>query len=342
MKAKKLLDDRQFWMGCAIVMIVWYHLFERFPPSLLSLVGYVSYCGVDIFVFASGIGCFHSLHRTKDDISFYKRRFMRIMPTYFVFIVFWIAFRAITDPLSTTDILGNFFALQGFTEQENIFNWYISFIILMYVMSPLFYGLATSIKGKLSHFGVVALLTVFSVIFWDTEMLVIISCRVPIFYIGMLFGKYCVNNGEMTKKVVVEWMLGILLGIGLLLWAAITLTFPLWEKGFYWYPFIFITPGLCLILSAVRRFLDRWAAGRFLTAALEKAGNYSFEVYLVHILCIDIAKYLVIDKGTVPNTTVTWCVVIIVTVAFSVLLRKLVGLVLGLVRRVAGKTVSTV
>lgn len=87
-KIKDICSYRNLWMGIAIVWVMLFHssLLVAYPMDFLKNIGYG---GVDIFFFASGIGCYYSFDKDKDAFGFITRRAKRILPTYFMFIIPW-------------------------------------------------------------------------------------------------------------------------------------------------------------------------------------------------------------------------------------------------------------
>lgn len=57
----------------------------------------------------------------------------------------------------------------------------------------------------------------------------------------------------------------------------------LWNYGLYWYPFVLITPGICIWSSICLRWIDKYKGLRWIKRMLETVGSNSFEVYLIHI-----------------------------------------------------------
>ena len=328
MKAKDMLKYRGLWLGCAMLWIVWYHLDGNLPPYPLSSIASIGYGGVDICLFASGIGCWYSLSRTDELLDFYKRRFVRIMPTYFCFVLFWIIFRMHTIPLAKVDIWGNILGIQALTTRGEYFNWYISLIILLYVMAPFFFALAKGIDGTARQTAVTLFFVVLSVAFWKTTVPVIVLTRFPIFYMGMLFGKFSMKGGEIGKKT------GIIMGLALIAGALLLKLFfsrymgHLWSRGLFWYPFILITPGLCALISLVGRFLEKYALGRFIIKCVEKVGDYSFELYLIHLFFFDVVIYMINYAGLLPASIISWVIALVAVALGTVALRYITKLVL--------------
>ena len=48
--------------------------------------------GVDIFVFASGLGCYHSLKKSPDTLIFIKKRLIKIVPAYYLCVTPWVIY----------------------------------------------------------------------------------------------------------------------------------------------------------------------------------------------------------------------------------------------------------
>ena len=73
--------ERAPLMGLAILWVVIFHYGLSMPFVLISYLGFT---GVDIFMFLSAYGLVRSLDNDPSPISFYKRRVLRIFPTYFL------------------------------------------------------------------------------------------------------------------------------------------------------------------------------------------------------------------------------------------------------------------
>lgn len=87
----------------------------------------------------------------------------------------------------------------------------------------------------------------------------------------------------MGKKDVVLLILSFVLGIGSLAASFVFAQQYLWTRGLHWYPFILITPPLCFAISYVLMILERTKITRLIGAFLSLCGDYSFELYLIHI-----------------------------------------------------------
>lgn len=100
---EKLEKYRSAIMGAAILWVMAYHSHISF--SSLPLFSFAAdnirsngFGGVDIFLFVSGFGLYHSLSVNSDQLAFYQRRLTRIFPPYLPVLTIWLLFRLPTTP----------------------------------------------------------------------------------------------------------------------------------------------------------------------------------------------------------------------------------------------------
>ena len=304
MYLKDLLKYRNVWLGIAMIWIVLYHTNFGFDSELLRSIKSSGYGGVDICLFASGIGCYYSLSKDPDAAHFLKRRIVRIMPTYWIFIICWLVYRYVNDMFKWDMAIGNIFAVQNFTTRGNEFNWYISAILLFYILTPYFKRLV----DRLSFFTnilIIGLLIVFTLPFWNSYTFIITVTRLPIYYMGVLCGKLCLQNKRM-KPVYLLLLLAMFIA-GVMMWRYnMKQDFSIrWYHGLYWYPFILITPPLCVGLSYMAHYIGKIKVFNWLIDGISIVGKYSFEVYLVHILLMDII-FKLLPKVSGDSVTLLW------------------------------------
>lgn len=320
MYAKDLLRYRRVWLGIALVWIILFHCQLDLGP--LSYFRAIGYGGVDICIFASGIGCFYSLSSDSDIVGFMKRRIKRLAPTYVVFILFWLAFQYRMGNFGFQMAVGNLLALQDLTGNGNAFNWYISAIFLLYILAPYFKAIAEQASSVRKMIFLIFLL-VCSIPFWKADTYIITITRLPIFYIGMLFADKCKKNHQVKKKEIVFGAVALVLGIIILLFLYLFARKYMWSYGLYWYPFVIITPPLCLAISYVSMFLERVRISKPVISVLSLCGDYSFELYLVHILVFQILLVF-IDKYDLYNIEyLVWAASIAVIAVGCYVLRSL-------------------
>ena len=323
MKMNDTLKYRNIWLGCAMIWIVLYHTEVYMPISLLRYFKGMGYGGVDICLFASGIGCYFSLNKDSDIIRFFKRRFVRIAPTYWCFIGIWFIYRALIGKFKLSAVVGNVLGIQSLTGLGNEFNWYISALIVLYILAPIFKEIVDKSKKKIHNILMVSLLLVISQVYWGADKFIIIATRVPIFYIGMIYAKKCCDEKELKGKDILLYIITMIVGIGMYFLFQFEFKDYLWKYGLYWYPFILITPGICMMISLVMSILERVKWCGCIKKILELVGEYSFEIYLVHMLVFKGTKYLIETMSMVPNINGTWFVSSVIVVCGCVSLRNI-------------------
>ena len=293
MKLSDTLKYRSAWMGFAMLWVVFYHS-SHFIDGMRFFKN-TGYGGVDIFLFASGIGCYYSLCKDDDVLRFAKRRVTRIFPTYWCFLPFWFVYAFKAFDMSYADVIGNIFGIQNFTIKGHFFNWYISAILLLYILAPYMKKLVDRFDSLLAQVAMIAVLVLLSVPFFNSNTLIITMTRLPIFYIGMIFAKRCTGKVSLSLTKIIAYILVAAIGFFVLYMAFNDQQLrPLrWKYGLYWYPFILIAPGLCVALSCVMTFLEKSLFTTWIVQVFSFVGKYSFEIYLVHLLIYDSVTYMV-------------------------------------------------
>ena len=195
-KSKKpsILKYRSFIMGIATMSILFYHIPLSVENSFFNSIKSIGYSGVDLFVFCSGWGCSMSLMKNKKIYEFWKRRAMRVLPVWIPFlIVFWTPFflfiKKDRDISVYMTVVGNILGVQAFTEKGNVFCWYISFLLVSYLLVPFL----VRFTYKKEAFYCVLLIILFIVLpfpFWNTKSLILIFSRLSLFYIAIVLQKY--------------------------------------------------------------------------------------------------------------------------------------------------------
>lgn len=299
-----MITYREVWMGLAMLWIMFFHTMISFPSSALKYVKALGYGGVDIFLFAAGIGNYYSYLRDESPLDFLKRKIYRLAPAYIPFISLWCIVQVIWGGLDPLFIVGNLFGIQGFSSSGKFFNWYLTGIAICYFLTPYF---ATFVKrNNLKNNCIfVAILLLISTAFWDDRRLIISFTRLPIYVIGMICAK--LDDKPIVRKH--AWIGALFCCVG---FALLTLAYKhaseyLWSYGLHWYPFITITPFLCYVISLVSMKFEKNKVLSVILAALKLIGTYSFELYLVHIPLFSIVGK-VIQKFEFLNHNLTWLV----------------------------------
>ena len=128
---KDISTYRSELMGWSILWIMMLHFtFNQVKP--LGFIAQYGYAGVDIFLFVSGFGLFISLEKDNNLLNYYRKRLLRILPTYYI-----LGF--ITNLLLTHDDILMFlfrYSTIGFWIGKEYAEWFIPSIILLYILAP--------------------------------------------------------------------------------------------------------------------------------------------------------------------------------------------------------------
>lgn len=332
MKMNRLLSYRSAWLGVAMLWIALVHSGIVIPSYTLSRFQSWGYGGVDICLFASGIGCYYSLEKDSDAFRFLQRRFRRLAPAFYCVIPIWILFQSFTQDFPFSAIVGNLLGVQSFSGLRHSFNWYISALLLLYLLCPYLKTLCDNICALWKHLLVLFLLLAVSIPFWTVSNLIITVTRLPIFYLGIFFGQQCYRGQSLSCKQILLLLLATLLGFLSLAFCYRRYLDYLWPYGLHWYPFLLITPGLCVLISLFLDSVSRFSVGRFLNRVLSLIGSYSFELYLIHCPLFELLNTL-FDTYEPPHENLLWFATIPVLVLLCLLLRKASHALLSLFQR---------
>ena len=332
MRYRDIIRHRSVWMGAAILWVVFFHIPEILNVTWLAFMKQLGYGGVDLCLFASGVGCFFSLQKDPDPGRFIVRRFWRLAPVYLLFMAFWIPWKWFAGALTIPNVIGNIFGIQYLTALDLEFNWYVSAIIVFYFLAPYLKAFldAASERGKLL---MLLVLLVLVIPFWKSGVYIIFVTRLPVFYLGMLFA-----SGAEEERVVRPWqmVLGTVvmgLGIWFLKYAFREIPDTLWRYGVAWVPFVVIAPPMCVLLSGGAELLERVPGGKSVVRFLSWVGGYSFEIYLLHISMVEILEKRLAEHSLGDSRFLVWAVAVAVMMVLCVLLRRISQLLLRRIRK---------
>ena len=281
MTVKRMISYRSVWMGIAIIWIMLYHFDFKSLPGALAYIFFLGYSGVDIFLFASGIGNYYSYLKDEKPLEFFKRRLVKLAPAYVPIIFIWGLYSVAYRNLSILGVIGNLLGVQQFAKGGTEFNWYITCILICYLLTP-YLAKFISVHKLAANCMLLLLIIVISVCFTNNESLIIVFTRLPIYVVGMLFAKH--EYANIRKKAVVL-VGGVAAGSVLLSISLLYFSDYLWSYGLYWYPFILITPGICWMISEVSALLEKCFLNK-LVSVFNCLGSFTFEVFLIHCLSL--------------------------------------------------------
>lgn len=125
--------------GAAILWVVFFHA-QLGLGGLLYDVQKIGYGGVDMFLFLSGFGLYHSLSRDADAGRYLLRRARRLLPAYLPFCAVWLCVMLPLYDLGTVQSVrvaaGNLLMLGFFAGTPAMINWYVSALTLTLMLAP--------------------------------------------------------------------------------------------------------------------------------------------------------------------------------------------------------------
>ena len=268
--SKELISiNRNFIMGCAMLSIMLFHQhFVNIHPFIeFQIFGLM---GVDIFLFVSGFGIAYSIKK-HDLLDFYKRRFIRILPTCL--------FRGII--LSLLFIIFNFGSFHPL-KIISFDQWYIQTILLFYIISPFLYKIILRNQTNLI-LGIIIICLLLSFIpnqrgFSPYDLIRFLTwsaSRLPVYILGMI-----ISMKEITIKK--QFLLiGLFPLCAMFIYRYLFVVKHLCSINYYLWSYIILLatgmPTLIYLIIKIGHYLNLK-----LYSFIELFGKYSLEIYLWH------------------------------------------------------------
>ncbi len=277
---------RAQYMGIAIVCIMLCHNSLHVPEALVEIRSYISslfQCGVDVFMVLSGLGLYYSFTKTPNCKAFWKKRFIKILIPY-VIVVLLYAFVYVGYFKNAT--LGSYlwaYSLVSFFTDASLSIWFISAILLLYLIFPLLYVLLDK-KTTLFRIGTYLIIIgcVTIAIVGTPKVLYIINeifiSRLPAFLFGMFIAKR-IHDNNLSQKVNVCSATCITLAV---VSFALIACFMVLKPTFWWtvvrllfLPFVF---SVMMLSGTIMDKLNK----KTIDKVLVFLGSITLELYLLH------------------------------------------------------------
>lgn len=278
-------------MGFAILWVMLFHLPVPTDISLLDFIKSIGYGGVDIFLFLSGFGLYFSMSRKNFKLAkYYKSRFFRIVPEFWL--VLGIVFLLQMDfSVKSLSLLICRASTLGYWIGHQDEMWFISCILLLYAIFPIYfrlfkkYGTKASLSFICAGLSLILIYALVCIYCYNKKnfggFIILTYARLPIFFIGAFFGHWAKDgcNIILNKKRKI-------LGLAIALASLLALTFfmhflpsSLQSCSLAYLPYITITPVLCAVLA---KLFENW---KVIDKIFTIVGLMSLELYLCHV-CI--------------------------------------------------------
>ncbi len=258
--------------GFAMVLILLYHI-----GGVLKWDNWLhGEAGVDIFLMLSAF----TLVLTSRKVpvrEFLKRRVLRIFPSYWVAVVFFVVLndRFFGSNYSASSIVLHLLGLHGFSSGVYFSDisdsfWFISMILAMYLV---FLVVRPRLADLSYVLGFGMLLTVGTCAAYIAAAhsggLIELAVRIPSFFIGLIAGQVWTSPSSTLRPS------------GILIAGLVAITYLGWFKGVITF---YAVAGLAMTASFLflARYLRKAAEGRMALAGFSFIGVYSYEIYLFH------------------------------------------------------------
>ena len=246
-------------MGISMLLIMIFHC------GMMLQSRYTPFCsvGVEFFLVISAIGLFFSLSKNNNKRAFYKKRVLRIIPTYLIVAAPYFAH-------NQEFALGNYLInLSGLCILYNCrYFWFIGEILICYLLAPFYFEVMK--KHKLSILIPFVTLAVCYLLGLCFPPLSIMLIRFAIFFLGFHLAKLVYD-----KKVINSWLVLPVCFLSLILIPVIG-DMPIPEEQ-RWFAFFFLSiPAL----AAIVMILDK--SPSFISQFLIFVGGITLEIYLLH------------------------------------------------------------
>ena len=109
-------------MGMAVMVVVYGHLlyYHSWLKNYEDLNFTIWYTlgSVEMFMFISGFGIYHSLKKNRDSYTFYRRRLSRLLPSFLPVMLAWCAAGMLMRDMTVGQALGNLAGLGWWFQQK--------------------------------------------------------------------------------------------------------------------------------------------------------------------------------------------------------------------------------
>lgn len=309
-------------MGAAMLFVILFHVaLDRGDPFYgLRRCGNV---GVDIFLFLSGVGLWFSWVKTPDVLRFYRRRLLRIVPTWIVvatafYLSDYLGARRFSH--SIVDLIGDITINWDFWLHDELTFWYVPAIMALYLVAPWYMRL---VQSRPVYRWLPLLMVIWCVMVqWVLPIhhavghIEIFWSRVPIFFIGINFGEMVRTRRQLSSDAVWLLLITFLMTFGTCLYLEQVRhgQFPLFVERMLYIPFTVCT---VLVMNRIFRRTPQWVNRLF-----RFVGALSLEAYLIHIHFV-----LMYVQPYHLGYWLTFLVTVAITLPIAWLLQRLIGLV---------------
>lgn len=277
MNANCLSKYRGQIMGIATILVALFHASLVHANDVVDMILFMGDMGVDLFFLVSGLGMYFAWSKKPTLRQFYKNRFLRIVPTWFV-VNLIVQFGNIAKGNVDWWKEIKYFTGLSFLIDCNFYFWYVPAILILYLLTPAIMKWYENNKKRAIFLCFIFLLFALGIcVLFHRMNYLIFLFRIPIFILGIIFGDYAYQQKNFSKKVIVGSS-GLFL-IGVLGEYIIKHTLGVYKfvrYDFKYLLFFVVASSMCILLCYLfERYQMKMNSLKFL-------GSISLEVYLLH------------------------------------------------------------
>ena len=328
--------NRKLLFGIATLWIAWFHSFDLIFTvnqkitflnlgNLLSWIQLMGSCGVDIFLLLSGAGLYFSFSKNPDLPSFWRKRFLRVFPSSFIVALIIACFTWNSNIwlfLAKISFLDFYFC-----KTEDPVFWYVSAILLLYLLFPLFFRVIKKYRyWGLALIIVISVIITMTVFFLLPEMFYqweVLLARIPVFATGIVLGQIIEKDVKISN---VKALFICLFGLLYFLVTMISISaFPTEYNFIKHYLYLPFSIFLVIIMSFVRSHIEV----AFIVKPLEFLGIYSLEMYLIHQAIYDSmsGRFSFFDDHPLCYALLVFIISLVFAIALKYIVDHLINLI---------------
>ncbi len=312
----RLKESRSLLMGLAILGVVIFHAPFVISNYKLRLIHDNLCCGVDVFLFCSGLGACHSI-RAHGGKGYLKRRAQRLLPGLLLILIPWSILMKALGYMTWPEFFGSVTLTGwwlGFSVQ---LNWYFSAVWLFFLLAIPLYRLFCRVKHPVLLWLLLSALTLLLQWLLPGYRGSMLMCRMLIFLTGMLFGRLEQLGFRHENRLRLIAFLFLILGLW---YMVLDYRYDCWGLGYrlglWWYPYALFTSGGVILISDMAAYVRRLAPLRRCIKLVEELGQSSGEILMIHMAVFKV----ILSTAKIRN--IWWVLVILFCLCAGVFYRK--------------------
>ena len=215
-EAKHYSRGRATVMGIATLLIAWFHsCVTPTEGSLLWIQKQLSDIGVEMFLFASGVGVHFAWKKHQRYFPYIVSRLQRVLVPFFLVAIPWFGYHDIILGHSRRLFLKDVTMLTFWTEGRLTF-WFVAAILVLYVLTPAYLGCEGMLRKRSIPLGILLSAVIYGamvlvpmgVLHGIVGPAMIFLPRIPIYLLGLWFGRAI--EEERVFRIPLWMLMGVL------------------------------------------------------------------------------------------------------------------------------------